>query len=64
LRVCNASCIVTPSIRGKEVRQLSTNVANRLYVISAPALMAVLAEAAFGDHSPRAASTGTAPADA
>jgi hypothetical protein len=37
---------------------------NRLYVISAPAFAAVLAEAAVGDNSPRATSTGAAPADA
>jgi hypothetical protein len=44
--------------------QLNSNLANRLYVTFAPAGAAVLAEAAFDDHSLRAASTGAAPADA
>jgi len=40
---------------------LNSNFWNRLYVISAPALAAVRAEAASGDNSLRAASTGAAP---
>jgi hypothetical protein len=44
--------------------QLKSNLANRLNVISAPAFVAEPAEAAFDDHSLRAASTGAAPADA
>jgi hypothetical protein len=44
--------------------QLKSTYGNRLDVISAPAAMAVHAEAAFGDPRLRAASTGRAPTNA